>query len=345
MILTKIEENEFERYFSNFAFSSHIKDKTFLITGSKGMTSEAIIKWLLLEKRNHNANCNIIASTRNPQVIPDYVETIDQIEFIKFGSEREYITGKKVDYIIHAAAPTGREFFISKPVETLRVIVDGTENMIEIARASGASMVYLSSVEAYGIPNTNELLKETYVGAVDSLNIRNGYPMGKKAAEFLCYASSKEYGLDIKIVRPSSIHGLFQPYTEQRIFNEVLRFMIENKNLIMKSNGLSKKSIVYTLDVVTGILTALFLGKKGEVYNITNPDTFMTMRDLVNTLFQQFRPNLKIEYDIQAESNTGYLPHLSFSQDISKLKFLGWTPITPLKKIYEIDLGRFTNDY
>jgi nucleoside-diphosphate-sugar epimerase len=258
-----------------------------------------------------------------------------------FGNETECIKDEKVDYIIHAAAPTGRNFFITKPVETIRVIIDETEKMLELAKEKKSSMIYLSSVEAYGIPNSNLPLLETYVGAVDSLDIRNGYPMGKKAAEFLCYAMNQEYDVDVKIARPSSVQGLLQPYEEQRIFNEILRCIIENKNLIMKSDGLTKKSIIYTLDAISAILTVLFYGKSGEAYNITDPSTYLTMKDLANNMFKKFNSKLIVEYDIQDRKDTGYLPHLDFTQNIDKIKNLGWKPITSLEKIYEIDIERF----
>lgn len=341
MKLTSVEVKEYSRYFDTYRFTEYLQDKTFLITGANGMIGKGTIKWLLSENERYGANCSIIASTRHPENIPDYIEKNDNIEFCAFGTEKEFTKDRKIDYIIQMAAPTGRAFFISKPVETIRTIVDGTENMLEIAQEKKAKMVFLSSVEAYGVPNAKEPLKEIYVGAVDSLDIRNGYPMGKKAGEFLCFAMSKEYGVDVKIVRPSSIQGLLQPYDEQRIFNEILRCMLQNRNLVMKSDGLSKKSIVYSLDAVTGILCTLFKGNPGEAYNITNPDTYLTMKELTNQLFAEFRPELKIEYEIDDRANTGYLPHLEFTQDISKLMALGWKPITDLKTMYQVDLERF----
>ena len=341
MKLTGIEKNEYARYIRTYNFEEYLRNKTVLITGSNGMTGKGIVKWILSENELCKTNCKIIASTRYPEIVPDYIEAGDNIEFCAFGKEKEFTKGKNVDYIIQAAAPTGRAFFVSKPVETLRVIVDETEKILGIAHNKGSKMVFVSSVEAYGTPDSKEPLKETYVGAVDSLNIRSGYPMGKKTAEFLCFSMSEEYGVNVKIVRPSSIQGLFQPYNEQRVFNEILRCIIENRNLVMKSDGLTKKSVVYTLDAVAGIMLVLFKGTKGEAYNITNPDTFLTMKDLTNTLFAEFAPELKIEFDIEDGANRGYLPHLEFVQDVTKARALGWTPMTDLKTMYKIDLERF----
>lgn len=341
MKLSPIETKEFKRYTERYPFLPYIKDKTFLITGGNGMTGSGIIRWLLYENAVHDANCRIFASTRHYQNRPDYVGADDNVVMCRFGTESRSIGMEKIDYIIHAAAPTGRKFFITKPVETLRVIVDETEKMLDLAREKDVQMIYLSSVEAYGIPNTDAPIKEDYVGAVDSLDIRNGYPMGKKAAEFLCYAMNKEYSVNVRIVRLSSIQGLLQPYDEQRIFNEILRCVVEGKNLIMKSDGLSKKSIVYSLDAISGIFTALFRGLPGEAYNITNPSTYMTMRDLAQYIFERFAPDLQIDFEKEDTSKTGYLPHLAFTQDITKLRQLGWEPVSDLAHIYKTDLTRF----
>lgn len=72
----------------------------------------------------------------------------------------------------------------------------------------------------------------------------------------------------------------------------------------------------------------LFKGTGGEAYNITDPATFMTVKDLTELLFNRFNDKLYIDYDIQDVSKTGYLAHLSFTQNIDKIKALGWEPKT-----------------
>lgn len=81
--------------------------------------------------------------------------------------------------------------------------------------------------------------------------------------------------------------------------------------------------------------------KSGGVYNITDPRNFYTVKELAQHLFDLYNPKLYIEYDIQPKEKTGYLPHLEFTQNIDKLKKLGWKPITDLDDIYKIDLERF----
>ena len=341
MILSSLERTEFERYIKTFDFSEFIRNKTFLITGSGGMTGSSIIKWILYENNVNSTNARVFASTRCPDVIPSYIDENDNVQFCEFGNEEAVIGETKVDYIIHAASPTEREFFMNYPAETFKVIVDGTEKMLELCRRKDASFVLLSSVEIYGSPNSEVTVNESNTGSIDSLNIRNGYPLGKKSAEFLAHAYFKEYGCNTKIVRISAIQGLYQSYQENRIFNEIIRCILEDRNLIMKSNGMSKKSIVYTLDAVAGIFVVLFKGAKGEAYNITNPETYMTMKGLAEKMFSMFNSRIKIEYDITPETLTGYLPHLALLQDVGKITSLGWKPITDLERIYRIDIDRW----
>ena len=84
------------------------------------------------------------------------------------------------------------------------------------------------------------------------------------------------------------IHGLFQRYEEPRVVNELLRCLVENKDFIMKSDGLTKKCMMYSLDAISAIFTVLFKGKKGEAYNASNPETFITVRDLAQHLVETF---------------------------------------------------------
>lgn len=345
MRISEIEHREFSRYLNVYDFSKEIHGKTFLLTGSKGIVGSGVIKWLLLENQRTNAELQIIASTRNPMEIPDYLERNDPIDFCTFGHEDDFCKGKKIDYIIHAATPTNNSFHASHPVESLRVILDETEEMLGIASQNpGCKMIYISSEEVYGLPDTERPLPESYVAPIDSLNIRSCYPLGKKVAELLCYNSFVEYQVQVKIIRPTGIHGLLSRYEEERVTGELLRCLIENRNLMMKSKGLTKKCVLYSLDAIAAIFTVLFYGNPGEAYNATNPSSFMTVRERAEHLFQTFRPNLKIEY---AETDTsvheGYLPRRSLLQSNDKITVLGWKPLTDLDRIYQIDLERFAS--
>ena len=342
MKLTLLEEREYTAYVKKFDFLKEIRNKTILITGANGMLGSGIIKWLLLENELYDASIRIFASTRSPKTTPKYLEENDSITYCMFGSEEELLCDVSLDYIIHGASPTRRNFFMSNPVETFRVIVDATENLLELARNKGCRFLYLSSMDVYGTVNVDYPLAEDFVGSVDSLNIRNCYPLGKKAGEFLCKAYCKEYGVDTVIIRPASIQGLLQPYDEMRVFNEILQCIIEKKDLVLKTDGRVKKCFLYSLDAISAILTVLTRGEKGTVYNATNPESFMSIKDLAERIFKRYCPELKVIYDIEDNAVNGFLPTFSFVQDNGKLEALNWKPIKSVEDIYAIDKERFS---
>ncbi|MBO7515936.1 MAG: NAD(P)-dependent oxidoreductase [Lachnospiraceae bacterium] len=344
MKLTSFEQKEYERYTMEYDFSEYLKDKTVLITGSKGIVGSGLIRWILYENEKRGNNTRIIASSRNPEKVPEFIENGENITFCRFGEEGQ-IT-EPVDYIIHTAAPTSNKVFKEQPVESLRSILDGAETILDLAkRQEKCSVIYLSSEEAYGTPNEAEPVRETFVGAIDSLNVRNCYPLGKKASELLCKAYYEEYGLDVKIIRPTVILGLYQPYDSVKVEAEILRCIMENKNLFMKSNGMTKKCVIYTMDALSAVFTVLFKGQAGEAYNATNPDTYETVKDRAYKAFAKFNPNVTIEFAEQDVSMaSGYLPQRALQEDITKIRELGWRPLAGMDEIYEIDRDRFSKE-
>lgn len=164
MILTEIEAREISKYSKLFNFSNELSGKTILVTGAKGIVGSGIIKWLLYENEKHSMNCRIIASTRNASSIPPYIESQDNIVYVPYGDELESCSDMQIDYIVHAAAPTSNRIFKSNPVESLRVIVDGTERMLQLAQRHNSKMIYLSSEEIYGTPCEEKPVTEEFPG-------------------------------------------------------------------------------------------------------------------------------------------------------------------------------------
>ena len=333
--------SEFERY-SKYINHNLFKNKTFLITGAKGFLASSTIRFLLYLNNTYNLNLFIYATTRNPNNIPDYALNNQAIKYISFDTFEEYNYTNNIDYIIHTATPTSRLEFINKPLETFDIINNGTRRILEFSKNHNIkSLLYLSSVEIYGSPKTDKLVEEADYFALDPNDLRNCYPLGKKVAEYLCNTYYKQFNLPVNIVRPSSVQGLFQPYTEDRIFNQILRCIIEQKDFVFKTKGETAKTLIYTMDAVIGMLTILLSDKHGETYNLTDNKTFFKMRDIVQMIFDHFNTGLQVKFELEDDTKTGYIAPLSYNLSTEKLEALGWKPQTDLFKIYEIDIERF----
>lgn len=339
-----IIEAEFERYISQIN-NKRLRNKTFLITGAKGYLASSTIRFLLFLNKKFNLNLFIYATTRNASKIPEYINNDDAISYINFNQFDKIIYKRPVDYVIHTAANTDRHYMIDNPIESYELIVNGTKRVLDFAQRQGVkSVLYLSSVEAYGSPKTDKMVEETDYFALDPMDIRNSYPLGKKVAEYFCNTYYKKYNLPVNIVRPSSVQGLFQPYTEDRIYNQILRCIVEHKDFVMKTKGETAKTLIYTMDAVVGMLDILLSDKYGETYNLTDNRTFYMMKDIVQMLFDHFETGLKVVFDLEDNSKTGYIAPLSYNLSTEKLESLGWKPRTDLFKIYEVDLERFSHE-
>lgn len=344
MKLNDIEKRELNRYFENYSYLREFSDSTILITGSKGIVGNGIIKWLLYLNENNNAKIRIIASTRTPKDIPEYIDSHDSIEFCEFGKEYIFCEGKTIDYIIHAASPTSNMYHKEHPYESIKVILEETIKMLELAKVNKSKMIFISSEEVYGLVNSEDEISEEYVGTIDSLNYRSCYPLGKKAAELMCLNAYLEYGVETKIIRLTGIQGLFQHYDEERVVNEILRCILENRNLALKSAGTTKKCMLYSLDAISAIFTVLTKGKNGEAYNATNQSTFKSINELASDVFEIFNKECTVLHNTVDDSiSGGYLPYKSIIQSNDKIYKLGWKPITSLEQIYAIDIERFGN--
>ena len=350
MKFNDIEKKEYDRYFSYYDFSKNFTNKTFLITGAKGILGQAIIKWLLYYNKIYHTNIKIYASTRNESNIPEYIENDDNIKYIKYGREVDLLSNKTIDYIIHLVSPTDRSDFTDKSYETILTIIESTKNVIEVCKNQkknnhDCKILYMSSEEVYGSINSLQSIDEKTVGSIDSLNPRSCYPLAKKCSELMLITSSKEFAISARILRASVIFGLFQKYEWDRIETEILRCVIESKNLVMRTKGLTKKSNIYTLDCVTAVFIVLIKGKDGEVYNVTNTSAYDTVSNMALKIFKKFNSNCKIDYRIDNDASKAYLSKKELLMNVDKLKNLSWLPKTSFDEIYKIDIERFKQVY
>lgn len=125
-----------------------LKETTVLVTGATGLIGASIVRALIAVEGIH-----IIALVRNIEKANKLYSRheLDNIELIVGDITFPINVNKKVDWIFHCAAVTTSKLMIEKPVETLSTAIEGTKNILELARKNKCkSMVYISSMEMYG---------------------------------------------------------------------------------------------------------------------------------------------------------------------------------------------------
>ncbi len=312
-----------------------------LITGASGLIGSAIVRFLLERNRELNTQTKVIAQVRSEskaqKVLADYA--LDKnLDFLQADIATCKPTNISCDYIIHAAAPTASTFFTQRPIETCLAIVDGTYFMLELAAEQNASLVYLSSMEVYGMGNTTygiqHKLSEKNVGYIDPCALRSSYSESKRMAEQLVCAYAAERNLDAKIVRLAQTFGAGIPKDDNRVFSQFARAATDGTDIILKTNGASSRMYCAIDDAITGILTALLHGDTARAYNVANEATYCSIKEMADLVATNFS-NGKTQVKIEIEKDAPYPPEHHLPLDTSALQALGWQPTQDLKDMFE----------
>ncbi|WP_287622615.1 NAD-dependent epimerase/dehydratase family protein [Parabacteroides sp.] len=290
--------------------------KTVMVTGATGLIGSMIVKTICVANDIYNFNIKVLGSIRNREKAEKMLGELDIV--LVEGYDH------KCDYIIHTVSPTTSKFFIEYPVETIQSSVGSAMEVLEIARIYGARMVYLSSMEQYGVPYKNsQIMTEDKVGVIDHLNIRSSYPESKRLCECLCASYAAEYGVDVKIARLAQTIGAGAPLTDNRMAMQFAKAVVEGRDIVLRTTGTSVSNYVYLSDAITGILTILEKGKSGEAYNICNDKESRNVRGIAELVCKDVADG-KIGVCIELKENMGYAPDVEMYLDSNKLRELGW---------------------
>jgi nucleoside-diphosphate-sugar epimerase len=239
----------------------------------------------------------------------------------------------EVNYIIHAASNTHPAAYAADPIGTITTNVIGTNQLLRYAVSYGCKrFVFLSSVEVYG-ENRGDTDKfdESYCGYIDCNTLRAGYPESKRAGEALCQAYIKQKGIDIVISRLSRVYGPTMKWSDTKAISQFLKRAVEGQDIILKSEGNQLYSYSYVADAVSGILTCLCKGEKGEAYNIVGRASDCTLKHLAAFIADCVGMQVKFEIPDSTES-LGYSKATKAVMEGKKMERLGWQEKYGLEK-------------
>lgn len=314
------------------------RNKRFFITGATGLIGSSIVNALVYANKELSLGLEINALVRNESRASTYFA--DQLKYgcltLILGSVESFPDiDKHFDYIIHGASPTSSRFFAENPVETMQTAILGTINILEHAKKSIPSgVVYLSSMEVYGAPATDDKIHEGYYCNLDLSSPRSSYPESKRACESFCVAYAAEYGVPVRILRLTQTFGPGVKYDDSRVFAEFARCVIEDKDIVLATKGETKRSYLYTADAVTAILVLLQKGEAGEAYNAANESTYCSILEMAEMVSAEFGRNTSVVIDETAAKGRGFAPVLHMNLDTRKLIRLGWKPDYALNKMF-----------
>lgn len=334
---SKILLEDFAAIADEYDFSE-LRGASVFVTGATGLLGSQLLKFLLYLNETQGYGMRLCGLVRSQEkaarvfaadagkltLVQGDVLDLPQIDF-------------DIDYIVHGASVTGSKDFISRAVETIDIAVNGTKNLLDLAREKRVrSFLYLSSMEAFGITGGAGEVREADLGYIDILSPRSSYSEGKRLCECLCACHAAEYGTPAKNVRLTQTLGAGIDYNDTRVAAQFARAVIEGRDIVLRTKGATKRPVLYTRDAISAVLTVLLKGSAGEAYTAANPATFVTIRETAELVARKVAGGaIRVAFDIQGVPGE-YAPNLNLNLNLNvdKLCALGWKPRVGLEEAY-----------
>ena len=230
--------------------------------------------------------------------------------------EREHF-----DAVVHLAARAGVRPSLLEPILYEEVNCIGTLRLLEAARRHGpANFVFASSSSVYGI---NEKVPFAEDDPVD-LPI-SPYATTKRAGELLCFNYSHLYGLRTSCLRFFTVYGPAQrPEMAIAKFTDLIA---RGRTLPLYGSGQTRRDYTYVDDIVDGIVAALELAPKFEIFNLGGSQT-TTLIDLVHWIAGELGVEPRLE---MLPEQPGDVP-ITFADVAKAGRLLGYAPKVPIRE-------------
>ncbi len=228
---------------------------------------------------------------------------------------------ERFDAVIHLAARAGVRPSLREPILYEDVNCIGTLRLLEAARHHGpANFVFASSSSVYGI---NEKVPFAEDDPVD--RPISPYATTKRAGELLCFNYSHLYGLRTSCLRFFTVYGPAQ--RPEMAIAKFTGLLARGEAVPIYGTGQSRRDYTYIDDIVDGILAALDLAPRFEIFNLGGSQT-TALVDLVHWLAEELGVEARLE---MLPEQPGDVP-ITFA-DVSKAqRMLGYAPKVPIRE-------------
>ena len=242
----------------------------------------------------------------------------------------------EVDAIFNLACPASPIHYQHDPVQTTKVSVIGSINMLGLAKRIRAPILQASTSEVYGDP-TQHPQTEAYWGNVNPIGIRSCYDEGKRCAETLFFDYHRQHGLNIKVARIFNTYGPRMHPADGRVVSNFIMQALRGDDITIYGDGSQTRSFCYVDDLVEGLLRLMDSrdGFTGPV-NLGNPVEF-TIRQLAETVIEMTGArSALVELPLPSDDPTQRKPDISLARTE-----LQWEPHENLREGLEKTISYF----
>jgi len=226
----------------------------------------------------------------------------------------------KFDVIVHLAARAGVRPSLSEPKLYAETNINGTLNLLELARQHEIKQfVFGSSSSVYGINSKVPFSEEDRIHQPIS-----PYAATKAAGELICHTYSHLYGMRIVCLRFFTVYGARQ--RPDLAIHKFSRLITDGKPIQVFGDGTTRRDYTYVDDIIQGVRAAIDYDK--SMYDIFNLGESQTIE--LNELIELLERSLDMKALIDRQPmQPGDVP-ITFADITKSRELLGYNPTTKI---------------
>ena len=286
-----------------------LRGKKLFLTGGTGFFGKWLLAALLRANAEMNLGLELTVLSRKPAAFEDKHREIQDtpgLIFLRGNIAHFAAESRRFDFIIHGATDTTAFTNEADERDRSRTIVQGTQNVLDLAHRNNARLLNISSGAVYGAAagKSEGASENDYDDACPA----TPYGLAKREAEALC----RESHADFVTARAFAFLGPLLPLDAHFAAGNFLRDALRGGPIQVRGDGTALRSYLHPADLVAWLLRLLVRGTRGRAFNVGSDEAVSTA-ELARLIAAAVEPHAEVI--IQSAHPQGpqniYLPQIT----------------------------------
>ena len=271
--------------------------KNLLVTGGAGFIGSHLVDRLLTTDLTRLAVVDDFNDFYDPSIkrenirehLKDPRYNVHEVDIRDRNALESLFRQTSFDCIVHLAARAGVRPSLSEPQLYTETNINGTLNLLELARHHKVKQfVFGSSSSVYGINadvpfSENDPIRQPI----------SPYAATKAAGELLCHTYSHLYGLRCVCLRFFTVYGPRQ--RPDLAIHKFAKLISQRKPIPVFGDGTTRRDYTYIDDIIDGVISAIhYTGSDYDIFNLGESRT-IELNELISLLEKELDTNAIID--------------------------------------------------